>query len=123
MGTSVGENTKIKNSVIGRNCKIGKNDIIDGSIIWDGVTIQDNVTVVDSLICDNVMIKSSSNINEGCVISFDVIVGDNISLEPFTKLTLHTNSQTKNIHLGEDGIGYCWDPKKPLPLGTELGLR
>jgi translation initiation factor eIF-2B subunit epsilon len=41
-GTHVGDNSRIANSVVGRDCKIGRNVSIEGCYIHDGVQVGAN---------------------------------------------------------------------------------
>lgn len=86
--TKVGDATKIKFSTIGRNCNIGKNVNIEGSYIWDNVKIGDNCVIKQSIIANDATIKDNVTIARGCILSFGVKVGPNITLNPFTKLTV-----------------------------------
>jgi len=40
--TSVDSESKIINSVLGKDCKIGKGVVIENCIIWDNVEVKDN---------------------------------------------------------------------------------
>ena len=73
-GTSVGDDSKIVGSVIGRRCKIGRNVTIKDSILCDDVEVEDNSVVVKSMLCDHVKIGADSELPSGCVISFGVDV-------------------------------------------------
>ncbi|KAI3965036.1 hypothetical protein MKX01_013967 [Papaver californicum] len=57
-GTSIGDYSKISNSVIGNGCRIGSNVSIEGSYVWDNVTIQDGCQLNNALVCDGVVIQS-----------------------------------------------------------------
>lgn len=91
-GTTVGENSYITSSVVGKNCKIGKNVQITNSYVWDNTVIEDNCTVSFSLLAENCHIKSRSSLTEGCVVCSSVILeegtvlkGKNIVSRPITK--------------------------------------
>ena len=60
-GTSVGDDSKIVGSVIGRRCKIGRNVTIKDSILCDDVEVEDNSVVIKSMLCDHVKIGADSN--------------------------------------------------------------
>lgn len=40
--TSIGAETRIVNSVIGKGCRIGQGVLVENSIIWDHVELKDN---------------------------------------------------------------------------------
>ncbi|CAG8439895.1 7381_t:CDS:10 [Ambispora gerdemannii] len=86
-GTEIAQNSKITNTVIGRRVKIGPNVIIDGAYIWDDVTIKANCSVSRSILANGVVLEENVIINKGCLLSFNVVVGPNITLAPYTKLT------------------------------------
>ncbi|KAG9291448.1 hypothetical protein G9A89_021867 [Geosiphon pyriformis] len=91
--TEIAENTKITNSVIGRRVRIvelilkillkfqGSNVTITGAYIWD-----------DSILANGVVLEENVTINKGCLLSFDVVVGPNITLQPYTKLSTHVQT-------------------------------
>ncbi|CAG8532351.1 1214_t:CDS:10 [Funneliformis caledonium] len=88
-GTEIAENVKITNSVIGRRVSIGPNVTIDGAYIWDGVTINANCSISRSILTNNVVLEENVIVNKGCLLTYDVIIGPNITLPPYTKLTSH----------------------------------
>ncbi|XP_074650422.1 translation initiation factor eIF2B subunit epsilon-like [Tubulanus polymorphus] len=85
-GTSVGQNSTIRRSIIGRNCKIGEDVHLDGTFIWDNVTIEDNCHITQAVLCNNAVVKRDVNIEKGCILSYDVIVGPCIKLPSRTML-------------------------------------
>ncbi|RKO86719.1 hypothetical protein BDK51DRAFT_45688 [Blyttiomyces helicus] len=89
-GTSIGEKSRIRKSVIGRNCKIGANVTIDGAYIWDNVTIDDDCTVSKSIVAEGVHLKAGVEVKHGCLICKQVVIGPSVILPHNTKLTLHS---------------------------------
>ena len=71
-GTTIGNNTKISNSVVGEGCNIGSKVSIEGSYIWHNVTIEDGCTLRHAIVCDGVIIKSGAVLEPGVVLSFKV---------------------------------------------------
>ena len=98
-GTSVGDDSKIVGSVIGRRCKIGRNVTIKDSILCDDVEVEDNSVVIKSMLCDHVKIGADSELPSGCVISFGVDVRINITcIVHSLELThQHWNSGTERL--------------------------
>lgn len=74
-GTTIGDNTRISNSVVGDGCKIGSNVSVEGSYIWHNVTIEDGCTLRHAIVCDGVIIKSGAVLEPGAVVSFKVCNG------------------------------------------------
>jgi len=117
--TEIGESSNISHSIIGRNCIIGKNVKIVGSYIWDNCIIQDNVTITSAILCCGARVLSNATISKGCIISFNAIVGENIFIDEFTKISLYENDDSDtdedddrttgvSIDLGKDGVGKQW---------------
>ncbi|PSR92337.1 nucleotide-diphospho-sugar transferase [Coniella lustricola] len=86
--TSVGSGSKITNSVIGRRCFIGQNVTITDSYIWDDVTIENGSTVTRSVIGTSATVGKNCTVGTGSLISFDVMVSNNISIPPATVLSV-----------------------------------
>ena len=86
--SSIGADTLISKSVIGKSCRIGERVIIDGSYIWDDVIIEDGCRLVRSIICNSAIIKSGSVLSQGCVVSYNVTIGPSCSVPPGTRITL-----------------------------------
>ncbi|KAI3853647.1 hypothetical protein MKW98_025164 [Papaver atlanticum] len=87
-GTSIGDYSKISNSVIGEGCSIGSNVSIEGSYIWDNVTIKDGCQLNHALVCDGVVIKSGVILEPGVVLSFKVVVGPQFPVPAYSKVSL-----------------------------------
>jgi translation initiation factor eIF-2B subunit epsilon len=84
----IGENTRIADSVIGRNCVIGNNCVIEGSYIWDNVVIQDGCVIRGSIIAERCKVLTGVTIKDGCILGYDVVVGPGCVVPRYTKLTL-----------------------------------
>lgn len=132
--TSVGSGTKITNSFIGRRCFIGRNVTIEDSYIWDDVTIEDGTTVTRSIIGTSATVGKNCTIGTGSLISFDVMISNNISIPPATVLSVlahdHTPVKTDLKLLGPRGKGAIYkyeedededtDPTDPTQLQKSL---
>ena len=86
-GTVVGENSSIRNSVIGRNCRIGDNVKIEGSYIWDNCVIESNCSLERSILAYGVILKSHVQVSKGCVLDQQVVIGSEVRLPPFSKIS------------------------------------
>ncbi|XP_020606642.1 translation initiation factor eIF-2B subunit epsilon-like [Orbicella faveolata] len=132
-GTSVGAGTVITNSVIGRNCVIGDFVQLDGVHLWDNVKVDDGCNISKSILCKNVHIKRNVTITAGSIISFNVVVGPDISFPPGVKITLKKQTEDDSDfgmdelslvekptleqqdefnpeEVGVEGQGYIWRP-------------
>ncbi|KDO27995.1 hypothetical protein SPRG_22195 [Saprolegnia parasitica CBS 223.65] len=85
--TTIGANTDIVQSAIGRDCKIGQNVRIAGSFLWDNVTIEDDVVLEGAIVCNGAVIRKGAIVQEGALISFNVVVGPKFTVPSYTKLT------------------------------------
>ena len=133
--SSVGPQTHITHSSIGRNCKIGKGVKIEGCYIWNDVTIGDYCVLQKSIIASNVVIKPNVTVEDGCIISFNVVIGEGFTVQAGSRLTTSQqaaltssdgweddNESSVNDKpfkecvvedVGEGGKGFKWD--YPIP--------
>lgn len=132
-GTAIGGNSRISHCSIGHNCVIGENVNIEGSYIWDDVVIEDNCSIHRAIICDHVEVRAGVTIEEGCILSYEVIVDANMRLTAGSRLTtkqqsrsdvfsdsewdneVSSSSQNPSVepesmaeHVGENGRGFLW---------------
>ncbi|CAG2121088.1 unnamed protein product, partial [Medioppia subpectinata] len=84
--SSFGSKTFITNSTVGSNCRIGNNVTIEDTYIWDNVVIEDNCVLKQCIIADNVHLKSNVTIKGGSLISYNAVLGPNITLKKFTHI-------------------------------------
>jgi translation initiation factor eIF-2B subunit epsilon len=83
----IDEHCCIRSSVIGHSCAISDHCHISHSHIWENTIIESNVTIHQSIIASHVIIKSGVTIPRGCIIGSGCIIGTNIKLSEFTRLT------------------------------------
>jgi translation initiation factor eIF-2B subunit epsilon len=86
-GTSVGNNSTISHTILGKDNKIGNSVNIVNSHIWNNVIIEDNVSIDSAIICDGAVIRQGAVIPKGCVISYHVKIGSDVKLKPFSRFT------------------------------------
>lgn len=147
-GSMIGANSCISRSSIGHNCVIGKNVKIEDAHIWDDVVVEDNCEIQQAILCDRVRVRSGVRVGEGCILSYDVVVDDNIAIRPGSRLTTKQQSrlednlssleweddnnasqQRESIepesmveYVGENGRGFLWEPPTPDPDDEELDV-
>ncbi|RZC44236.1 hypothetical protein C5167_037187 [Papaver somniferum] len=130
-GTSIGDFSKVSNSVIGKGCCIGSNVKIENSYIWDNVTVQNGCQLNNAFVCDGVVIKSGVALEPGVVLSFKVVVGAKSPIIPaYSKVSLHpqpTNQDSDEeleqltsrfsdiAEVGVSGDGYYFWSDTPSP--------
>jgi len=86
-GCSVGDNTVIAHSVIGRNVKIGANCRIENSYVWGDCVLGDGVVLTHAIVANGVTIRAGAKIGAGSVLSFNVTIGAHHVVPPYAKLT------------------------------------
>lgn len=86
-GTSIGAQSIITNSVIGRHCHIGRNVKIDGAYLWDYASIGDGSTVTKSVIANEASIGRKCTIKAGALISYGVSIGEGVTIREESRIT------------------------------------
>ena len=138
-GSSIGANSCISHSSVGHNCVIGKNVTIEGSYIWDNVVIADNCNIRQAILCDHVEVREGVTVQEGCILSYKVVIDAGMTLQAGLRLTTKqqsrhdgfsdsewentegsTGSRDASVepesmveHVGENGHGFLWVPPTP----------
>eukprot|EP00198_Chlamydomonas_reinhardtii_P001454 XP_001690790.1 predicted protein [Chlamydomonas reinhardtii] len=87
-GTSIGEGSRVVQSVVGRNVRIGRNVDIVGAYIQDGVTIQDGVVVRSALVCEGCVLRAGCVVGPGAILSYGCVVDSRHSVPPNTRISL-----------------------------------
>lgn len=137
--TTVGSGSKISNSVIGRRCFIGQNVRIEDSYIWDDATVEDGSVIIRSVIGGSATVGKNCKIESGSLVSFDVMISDNVTIPPATVLSVLSHDRefvkTDLKLLGPRGKGAIYkyaeddedddddedvDPNDPAPLQRPL---
>ncbi|KAI9304462.1 nucleotide-diphospho-sugar transferase [Cunninghamella echinulata] len=93
-GTTIGENSRVAQSIIGRNCRIGDNVTLVGVYLWDGAIIGDNCTIKKSILANNVTILEGTTIEQGSLISLGVTIGPNAHIPKYSRLSLNPQPKT-----------------------------
>ena len=68
-----------------------------------GAVIEDNCTITNAIICDKSIVRKGSVVSSGCILSFGVEVGPNVTLKENTRLTTMGDKQN-NANI----IGNIW---------------
>ncbi|SAM05978.1 hypothetical protein [Absidia glauca] len=101
-GTVIGENSRVANSIIGRNCQIGANVTLVGVYLWDGVVIGNNCTVTKSILANNASVLENTTIEQGCLLSPNVVIGPNDAIHKYSRLSLHPQPKTSMFDSDEE---------------------
>jgi translation initiation factor eIF-2B subunit epsilon len=129
-GSVVEENAELVGSVIGRDCIVGANVIIRDSHVWSKVVVNENAEIISAIVCDEAVVKKGARISRGCILSYGVVIGENVTLPEYSRISRHrqaenSSSESQNATvaastvaddfdfeiLGKDGMGYvyCFD--------------
>ncbi len=125
-GSKIGANSRISQSSIGHNCVIGKNVSIEGSYIWDDVVIEDNCTIRQAILCDHVEVRTGVTVQEGCILSYGVVVDINMTLTAGSRLTTKQQSSfdcfsDSEWDAGEVSPGFQTPAVEPEPMVEYVG--
>lgn len=85
---SIHKDAIISQSVIGKRCHIDKESKIQGSYVQDNVHIGRNVEINGSLLCSGCVVHDHAVINEGCVLSFGVVIGARHTVPAYSRISL-----------------------------------
>lgn len=99
---TVGEGSRVTNSVIGPNCQIGPDVVLDGVFLGEGCLIEAGCKIYHSILAENVLVKAGSFIDRGCMVTSNVTLGPRAALPPYTriaKLTEHVDVQMNNLSI------------------------
>eukprot|EP00210_Caulerpa_lentillifera_P002171 g2085.t1 len=112
-GSVIGEHCVIEESVIGQNCIIEAGAIIKGSYLFNEVRIGSKAKIINSLICDSCVVHTLASVNEGCVVSYGVVISPHQSVPAYTNLTLCSPSHFLP-ESSEGGESESSTPKMPI---------
>ncbi|GFR46848.1 hypothetical protein Agub_g8488 [Astrephomene gubernaculifera] len=87
-GSSLGEGSRVVQSVVGRNVRIGRNVDILGSYVQDGVIIQDGVVLRSALICEGAVLRTGCCVGPGAIVSYNCVVDSRHVVPPYTRISL-----------------------------------
>lgn len=117
--TTIGDRTKIYNSVVGEGCNIGSDVSIDGCYIWDNVIIENGCKLSHAIVCDGVTIKPGAVLEPGVVLSFNVVIGQGFVVPAYSKVSLHQQptrqDSDEELEYADDSSGVV---KIPAMNGT-----
>jgi translation initiation factor eIF-2B subunit epsilon len=113
-GTSVGEGSRIANSVIGRRCRIGNDVTITNAHVWDDVEVGDGAVIDHAVIADATRIGRDCLVSPGALISFGVRLAAQVSVAEGARITRapRDGQPVPDEHdlVGDAGTGYAFDP-------------
>ena len=92
-GTTVGDFSLVRKSVVGRGCSIGMRACLDGCHLMDGCVIGDHVRANGALICEGAVIHPGAVLEPGAVVSFNVVIGKGFHVAQNVRLSLFRQPQ------------------------------
>lgn len=123
-GTSIGADSVVTKSTIGRNCLIGRGVRIENSHIFDNASVGEFSTIKDSIIAGEVVIGKRCEIQDRSVLSWSCRISDGISLKN-KKITLRdTQSAGESGYfriVGDKGKGVEYRPDGDDAMDEALG--
>ncbi|KAE9975165.1 hypothetical protein Vi05172_g8515 [Venturia inaequalis] len=123
-GTSIGADSVVTGSTIGRNCLIGRGVRIENSHIFDNTSVGDFTTIKDSIVAGEVVIGKRCEVLDRSLLSWSCRISDGISLKN-KKITLQHSGPTEdsgyfNI-VGDKGKGVEYRPEGDEVVDEDLG--
>ncbi len=94
--TQISENVQVISSVIGQNCTIGAGTIIDNSYIFENTVIGPNCKIRQSIVVSGCTIKENTHVKAGSLIGDDIVIGPDLTLLPFERLSAKRSNVTRN---------------------------
>ena len=77
IGTQIGDDSIIQNSIIGSRCKIGSKVHIDHAHIWDDIVVEDHVNIQGpAVVASGARIRPHGKISPGTLVAFKTVVDD-----------------------------------------------
>ena len=118
-GTVIEDSVQLDKTIVGRGCVIKAGTVIRDSHLWSNTTVHSNVSIVNSIICDDCQVMENASITRGCVLSYGVVIGKDVTLPEFSRISKQTwNSETAKTAeneatfdidiVGKDGEGFIW---------------
>lgn len=102
--TSVGENSIVGDSVLGRRCQIGNDVVIESSYIWDDVVVGDGSSIRQAIVAGGVEIGRNCEIERGALISFGVRLAESTTIFANSKIARDTSEEQDCASKGGHGL-------------------
>lgn len=102
--TSVGENSIVGDSVLGRRCQIGNDVVIESSYLWDDVVVGDGSSIRQAIVAGGVEIGRNCEIERGALISFGVRLAESTTIFANSKIARDTSEEQDCASKGGHGL-------------------
>ncbi|KAJ2491971.1 translation initiation factor eIF-2B epsilon subunit, GEF [Coemansia sp. RSA 2050] len=86
----VADHARVFDSVLGSGCRVSGHSVVCGSYLFDGVSIGRGSVVEKSILGERVTILENVVIERGCLIGDDVILGPNVRIAAFSRISRRT---------------------------------
>ncbi|OJD11374.1 hypothetical protein AJ78_07844 [Emergomyces pasteurianus Ep9510] len=109
-GTTLGDCTTVKNTIIGRRCRIGKNVVLDGAYLWDDVVVGDGAEIRHAIVANEAVVGATCRIENGALLSYGVEIASGTTVREGMKITRAQREdgpvRSDPDVVGKGGIGY-----------------
>ena len=92
-GTTIGDNSKIHASFVGKGCRIGRNVELNCCHLLDGVNVADGARIHFSMLSDGVAVQEGAVVSEGCLLGSGVVVGKDHVVPAFSRVSVIRQTQ------------------------------
>jgi len=93
-GTTVAEHAALSRSILGRGCAIGAGSTVSESHLWAGACIGAGCVVTHAILAQGVVLKRGARVGRGCVLAANVVIGEDVHLPDFTRVSLQSHGGT-----------------------------
>eukprot|EP00754_Rhynchopus_humris_P000505 Rhum_TRINITY_DN10306_c0_g2::Rhum_TRINITY_DN10306_c0_g2_i1::g.37911::m.37911/K03240/EIF2B5; translation initiation factor eIF-2B subunit epsilon len=131
---TVGDRTKVEQSVIGRGVAVGNDACVTRSHVWEGATIKEGAVLDGALVCRDAVVGRNCRLHPGSMVSFGVVLAEGTEVLPGVRITrvkepemddfgepleatgLEFIESSEEEVVGAGGVGraYCAAPGVPL---------
>ncbi|OAX80625.1 hypothetical protein ACJ72_05038 [Emergomyces africanus] len=109
-GTTLGDYTTVKNTIIGRRCRIGKNVVLDGAYLWDDVVVGDGAEIRHAIVANEAIVGEKCRIENGALLSYGVEIANGTTVREGMKITRAEREDgpvpSDPEVVGNGGVGY-----------------
>jgi translation initiation factor eIF-2B subunit epsilon len=86
-GSSVGDGSTVRASVLGPGCTVGAGALIERSYLWAGVRVEDGARVRGAICCSGAVVGRGAVVEAGCILGPGVRVPAGATLSAFSRHT------------------------------------
>ncbi|KAJ2792386.1 translation initiation factor eIF-2B epsilon subunit, GEF [Coemansia linderi] len=99
----VADHARVFDSVLGSGCRVSGHSVVSGSYLFDGVSIGRGSVVEKSILGERVAVLENVVIERGCLIGDDVILGPNVRIAAFSRISRRTPQSLQALESNDFG--------------------